>query len=893
MRSELDKAREVLGSANPVPNAPSDGPPAGARQQLRRMIAASDSGPSPAPRHHRRHPALAGAGVAVLATVLVAAVAIGERAPGALYPAGTRARFEIGPDQREGESEGGDAMARLAWFYGQRAAPGHSLPVGAIQAARREAAAVAAQSRPDGVQPTWTELGPTPLDTENFNYNDPYNGTPPLGFGNVSGRVAALAVKPGDSHTVYMGAADGGVWKTTNGGTTWTPIFDDQSTLAIGALAVEPGTPERLWAGTGEATSAFENYYGNGVYYSDDGGATFTQLGETLFSRLTISDIVISKNHKVVLVATNSGLYRSTDRGGTWQLVLSFADTNDPTGGWVSDVAFLPGTNDRGVLAALGWRNGDAHNGLYQSNDGGQTFSKLSPTGAFPQGNHVGRMMFDTTKQDPNLIVIAIEDPVKLLSGATTVLNGVYRSDSGPTGPYTKIATSPQLASDPNSALQTRKIGGGYNPGVQAWYNIYVKINPNDSDNLILGLEEIYSSNDGGSNWDTIGRYWNYCISDGPPNCNLDPLAHPTTHPDQHAAVFTTEGGLTKLFVGNDGGVWSQTRNPEFDNDHWNNLNAGLSTIQFYYAEPSSGTHPIIIGGTQDNGTPKYEGSAVWSEVQGGDGGDVAIDPTNSNSMYSEYVYLSMAKTADGGQTWFPIPTPESGNPGAARFIAPFDLDPLDSDHIVALAQNVWESYEGIDTESSDWAVINGGSVGPNRQGTALGVRGSTIYAGWCGPCNPLYPLGGDPSPFVAGLHTNAGGTWHQAAGNGLPNRYITAITIDPGNVNHIWLTVSAFSRRWTPSAGYGHVYESNDGGENFVDISANLPDAPANDVAYTGGRLIVATDVGIFERISGTWYALGTGLPGVSTLDLSVTPDGSTLVAATHGRGVWTLPLS
>ena len=131
------------------------------------------------------------------------------------------------------------------------------------------------------------------------------------------------------------------------------------------------------------------------------------------------------------------------------------------------------------------------------------------------------------------------------------------------------------------------------------------------------------------------------------------------------------------------------------------------------------------------------------------------------------------------------------------------------------------------------------------------------------------------------------------AAGNGLPNRYITAITIDPGNVNHIWLTVSAFSRRWTPSGGYGHVYESNDGGENFVDISANLPDAPANDVAYTGGRLIVATDVGIFERISGTWYALGTGLPGVSTLDLSVTPDGSTLVAATHGRGVWTLPLS
>jgi hypothetical protein len=202
----------------------------------------------------------------------------------------------------------------------------------------------------------------------------------------------------------------------------------------------------------------------------------------------------------------------------------------------------------------------------------------------------------------------------------------------------------------------------------------------------------------------------------------------------------------------------------------------------------------------------------------------------------------------------------------------------------------VAESHDGINTTSSSWTDTY--DNGSSRVGTALAVRGSTIYEGWCGPCNPA--VIDDDSPFARGFATNAGGTWHAAAANGLPNRYVTGIAIDPADDSHVYVTLSAFSRRWIPRAGEGHVFESTDGGEDFTDISSNLPDAPANDAVLSNGNLIVGTDVGVFQlQGNGTWAELGTGLPNASVLDLSLVPGGTTLVAATHGRGVWTIPLA
>jgi hypothetical protein len=174
--------------------------------------------------------------------------------------------------------------------------------------------------------------------------------------------------------------------------------------------------------------------------------------------------------------------------------------------------------------------------------------------------------------------------------------------------------------------------------------------------------------------------------------------------------------------------------------------------------------------------------------------------------------------------------------------------------------------------------------TGAGHSITAIAVIGGTTYVGWCGPCNA--------PTFKSGIDTNAGGTWHAVSSTVLPNRFVSALTVDPANGSHLYAVYNGFSRRWTNDAGFGHVFESFDGGTTWSDISGNLPDAPGDDLVLVNGKLVVATDIGVFVASAGggsatTWSRLGTGLPNASVNDLSVTPAGLVL-GATHGRGLW-----
>src|SRR5712691_6300850 len=182
--------------------------------------------------------------------------------------------------------------------------------------------------------------------------------------------------------------------------------------------------------------------------------------------------------------------------------------------------------------------------------------------------------------------------------------------------------------------------------------------------------------------------------------------------------------------------------------------------------------------------------------VRGGDGAGVAIDPSTPTHAYEEYVYLAMTKTSDGAAHWTSIAPPDANSSLTARFVAPFELDPTDNNHLVALGRHVWESHNGINTTS--WTNVFDNGAG--HLGTALDVRGTTTYEGWCGPCNPTTL--DNPSPFARGLATNQGGTWHTVTATGLPNRYLSGVLVDPSNPSHVWVAMSGFSRRWIPSAG-------------------------------------------------------------------------------------------
>ncbi|MDP9239678.1 MAG: glycosyl hydrolase, partial [Actinomycetota bacterium] len=158
----------------------------------------------------------------------------------------------------------------------------------------------------------------------------------------------------------------------------------------------------------------------------------------------------------------------------------------------------------------------------------------------------------------------------------------------------------------------------------------------------------------------------------------------------------------------------------------------------------------------------------------------------------------------------------------------------------------------------------------------------------WCGNgCNP-----GGSAPFISGIDTNAnGGIWHRISAPNLPNRIPTSFSVDPANSNHVYVVYGAFSRRWIPGGGVGHVFESVNGGATWTDRSANLPDAPVNDVLIFHGSLVVGTDVGVFMTPADApfeWSRVGTGLPNASSNDLALAPGGTYIISATHGRGIW-----
>ena len=497
-----------------------------------------------------------------------------------------------------------------------------------------------------------------------------------------------------------MGAADGGIWKTTDGGASWISIGDELDTQAIGAIAIATGSPDTLYVGTGEAVTSQDSYFGLGVYRSTDGGATFAKVGGSLFDRKTVFKIVAPANGRFVFAATNQGLYRSTDFGDTWALALAPGDTNT-FGNFVSDVISLDGDGTR-LLAAIGWRGGAPSNGLYLSNDRGQSWTALgSPRGFAPQAR-LGRMTLAQAPSAPDRLFAIVQDARYFNLGGPngTVLNGVYRSENGPRGPWTPVVRSPELEADPGSAMDRRKIGVGFGPGVQAWYNQHIEVDPTDADHVMLGLEEIYQSTDGGEEWDTVGRYWNFCYAKPPwpqsPWCNAGPGTEEntlTTHPDQHDAAFTSTGDY---FAGSDGGMYFQ-EGPLFDNDSWENLNRTISTIQCYYGDISAdGT---MLCGTQDNGTAKFTGEAEWPVVTGGDGGDVAIEPDDSQNMWAEYVFLTMFASSNGGESWKVVGPPDA----SPRFISPFEMDPLEPEHVVAGGQQIWETSLGVATQSGDW----------------------------------------------------------------------------------------------------------------------------------------------------------------------------------------------
>jgi hypothetical protein len=831
------------------------------------------------------------------------------------------------PDKNAGE-ESNELAESIAQFTEARMAPNGVVNNNAFAAVRAQAASLPVTGG------AWKERtdpnGPGVDFSDPPQYIDPTSNFSNSGAGDrwVAGRTTSLAAAPDGS--LFVGAADGGVWKSTDGGNHWTPLTDSQGTLSIGALLVVPGSGSQytVYVGTGEANTSSDSYSGIGVIKSTDGGTSWSQVGGTELNGALI--FRLARNGNNILAATSHGLYRSS--GGSWTAVLqpggppAGGNFNLVVGNMITDVAVRPGTGGNQVLAVAGWRGGAPTNGLYLSTNGGSTFSPLNPQGWVP-AKAQGRVTFAySTGGDRAYAIVQSSYLFNVGTNGKTLLQGVYESaDGNPAGPWTKIATSEKLQAS-GSAQKISRIGKGYGPGIQAWYNQFLAVDPANKDHLYLGLEEVYETQNAGSGWNTIAPYWNFgfsCFAVSPfeGTCN-----HDGAHPDQHAALIT--GG--KLYIGNDGGVYSRSLT-NHNVGGWTNNNQHLDVLQYYSAAGSA--DGIVYGGLQDNGSNKVfnptgvvlddrSNPITVSSVQvfGGDGGYTLVDPTNSDNVITEYVGLTALKSTDGGKNWHFI-VPADPDP---RFIAPIGMDRTNSNHLVAGGAIVWSSEAGIagttagTGASTDWKNIfdtrTATGATAAAQVTALDAItiGGTEYvaAAWCGPCN------GSFTPAAAGFRSgivmlkNTGTGWtvtsNVCAGGsaacsaaGIPLRYISGVRIDTADPTHAYLALSGFSRKWMigpDDPGVGHVYETKTGGATWGNISGDpsaggLPDVPMDDVVYVNHTIVVATDFGVFSSSDNGlhWFRFGSGLPNVVVNQLTQSADG-TLVAATHGRGIWTI---
>jgi photosystem II stability/assembly factor-like uncharacterized protein len=886
-----------------------------------------------------------------------------------------------------------EMAAGASQMLAKQAAPRRSVPKNAFINAIKQRNRIAHQGHSAQARGTWHHYGKGPLRGDVKDYASVAG----YGLENLSGRVTQFwYTSRTDKHlpdTLLASVAYGGVFESRNHGQSWHSVGKKLPTNVVGAVGYTPAKGGTIVAVTGDGSFGRYSREGAGAFWTSNNGRKWHRSRGLPSDAFAFKVAVDGAHPKIVYAATGAGLWRSTNAG------RSFKNVKLPTGrckgksmhargcllaNQVTDVVVRqPGgaTADKGgaVLAAVGWRGGNRpnpngkpqspRNGLYLSPKGKPgSFKKLVATG-FTEQDRIGRVELGNAygpDQDHNYVYAIVQDAVLLrggtpgvdfendqVPGVPTVLNGIFVSpDFGQT--WTRMADASELQNPASgSALAGVAQSSGYGPGVQAWYNEWIRPDPTKQvggipTRLLFGLEEVWMNEQtdtpqtGKSSFKVIGRYYSgsscVFVQTGLPVCPTDrgdPTDETTTtHPDQQDATFIPdpEGGAT-VVVGNDGGVNTQVvpAGQDYSNAGWGKgANDGLQTLYLYDATIAK--DGVAYAGLQDNGSMKIDDIKTKDgvahdqqiEVYGGDGFFVGVDPHDSDVAYEEYTYGAMNATKDGGKTWTAM-SPPGLDGTTAQFSNPFALDPTDPNHLMTAGNQIDETGSGPGTSTSDWAVVydlgtakHPGEAAaapsaddPGNSMSAVDLYKANAYVGYCGVCNVLDVN----SPFKSGIATNVGGSkkpkryskagWHIAPAKGLANRYVQSIAMVRSNPKHVYAGLGGYSARWThpndldknKHVGKGHLFYSKDAGRHFKDVSGNLPNTPVNWITMRGSAVIVATDVGVFMTKPGTscrrschFELLGKGLPHSPVFTARVAAcDRNLLVGAVYGGGVWT----
>ena len=662
---------------------------------------------------------------------------------------------------------------------------------------------------------------------------------------NIGGRITGLAVDPVLPDTVYAAAASGGVWKSTDAATTFSSIWPDHFPQATGAIAM--GADGVLYVGTGEAQPGGGSltYEGDGVYRSTDRGRTWQHAG--LRDSATIGAIAIDPSNpkRVFVAATGSlfnpggdrGLYRSTDGGTTWERVL--AGPNEWTG--AVDVAIDPSNPNR-VFAAL-WerqrtpslrRYGGLGSGLYRSTDGGTTWQRLENVIELTPGDATG------LKADVSLsrigIGIAPSDPRRVYVitatwGAFGDNKGFYRSDDGGD---TFTATT-----HPRSGL--------------GWWTGKVWVDPTDPDRVFVAGVALRLTNDGGRTWGSSAGL----------------------HVDHHAMAWDPKVP-GRVYEGNDGGVYRSEQRGSTRT--W--IKAAYEPYTQFYTVAVSAQDPArISGGTQDNGSLRSWNGPRFNEYYGGDGEQNLINPKDFNIVYACLQFGNCARSTDAGDTM--VRYDQLTVSDRRNWLTPVEFHPGRPEVLYYGGNRLNRSTDGGVT----WEVISPDLTGGPGDDPVYPFGTLTTVAGSRRDAGVIYAGTDDGRLWV----TRDGGERWRLLLEGQP--WVTRVKVHDRLPGWVFATFSGYRA----GSGTPHVRWSPDGGRTWIDVSGNLPDAPVNDVVISpAGRLYVATDVGVFVSLTPVgkvWRRLGRGLPLAPVYDIEYHAGSGRVFAATFGRGIYSAP--
>ena len=711
---------------------------------------------------------------AALAVALLTAVATPQAQPRGSAPP---------RDSKEDGDESWEIEQRKQWFLQSRGLNQRNV----LQASQARSQAVA-QLRQQVIRNAsanilageiWTPIGPSAMKMGQY------------AMGPVSGRLNAIAQQPGNDNIVYVGAAAGGVWKTTNAGASWTPVFDNVGTQPIGSIFIEPTAPQNVWVATGDRNGACAGYFGQGVYLSTDSGATWAQRNGGTSTKLAlgvVNAVVVQPTNSSVILAGggagrdcpgNQGLYRSTDRGLNWTRVLIDQ--------YVEDILFAP--NSSTAYATVSGQ------GVYKSINGGSTWSKVS-TGLTPGS---GRVRLAMAPSDANTLY------------ALTGGGALYRSSNA--GVSWTLRNSAACEGQCN-------------------YNLSLAVHPTNPNEVLVGTIRVARSADGGTTLTPLTNEWG---------------DQQQVHQDTHVVRYSTSSP-SRMWVGSDGGIW-RTDNSAAS---WVNMNSNLGITLFYDIAVDPYNADLVFGGAQDNSSSGRGSDGQWNlTVSSGDGFMNVIDSTATNVVFqtsypsngfpniyrsvlggtpNSFQYVGMNGVTSGV---FPWVTPLIGINGqvfmgggsrmyraTANAALPFTWTPVtgseltDNPSVITALQVGTSTQMYVGTQTGRiLASANASAATPVFTNVTGNYSYGMVTDIAIDPSNRLRVFAtSNNSQGVKLVRSTTGGTTWTAMGTGLPKVPAMSVAIDPLNVNRIFVGTDI------------GVYVSTDGGTNFTSFSTGLP---------------------------------------------------------------------